>query len=338
MLNVAINGFGRIGRNFLRAFLQDKKAQKKIRVVAINIGSAQLDAVAHMFKYDTLLGMYPGNVCVNKQELHYELQVDGYTICIISETDPEKVHWHKYDIDWVVDATGKFTYRDGAQLHIDSGAKKVLITAPAKDDDVTIIPGVNDSDYDASYHNIVSLGSCTTNALAPVLKVLHKNFGILHAFMTTIHAYTNTQVLLDVERKDLRRARAAALNIIPTTTGATKVIGKIMPELGGRIGGTAVRVPVGKVSLIDLTFTAKKEITSESINKAFEHVCQKSLKNILDISFCPLVSSDYSANNNSVMIDGLLTAVNGNMGNVFGWYDNEWGYSVRLKDFLISVA
>jgi len=334
MINVVINGFGRIGRNFLRTFLQDKNAQKKMKIVAINIGPTGLDAVAHMFKYDTLLGTYPGDVRIQNNEL----KIDDFRVRIIAETDPEKVHWHKYYVDWVVDATGRFTHRKGAQLHIDSGAKKVLITAPAENADVTIIPGVNDSDYNPAKDSIVSLGSCTTNALAPTLKVLHEQFEITAGFMTTIHAYTNTQVLLDVERPDLRRSRAAALNIIPTTTGATKVIGKLMPALAGCLGGTAVRVPVAKVSLIDVAFLAKKEITPERINKAFKKASKNSLKNILDISFSPLVSSDYSANNNSVVIDGLLTDVYCKLGKVFGWYDNEWGYSVRLKDFLVSVA
>jgi len=334
MVNVAINGFGRIGRNFLRAFLQDENAQKNIKIVVINIGPADLDALAHMFKYDTLLGTYPGSVFTTKNEL----EINGFKTSVIAETDPKKINWSEYNVDWVVDATGAFTSKEKAQLHIDAGAKKVLITAPAKNEDVTIIPGVNNGDYEPANHNIVSLGSCTTNALAPMLKVLHENFDVKHGFMTTIHAYTNSQVLLDVERKDLRRARAAALNIIPTTTGATKAIGKVMPELDGKIGGAAVRVPVGKVSLIDLTFVTKRDITIYKINQVFEQAAQKDLKNILDISFVPLVSSDYSANNHSVIIDGLLTDVNGHMGKVFGWYDNEWGYSVRLKDFLVSVA
>ncbi|KKP29611.1 MAG: Glyceraldehyde-3-phosphate dehydrogenase, type I [candidate division TM6 bacterium GW2011_GWF2_30_66] len=334
MVNVAINGFGRIGRNFLRAVLQDKSCHEKIKVVVINVGNANIDYIAHMFRYDTLLGIYPGDVQIKNNELI----IDGYKIAIISELDINKIDWRKYLVGWVVDATGKFTDRAGAQLHINSGAKKVLITAPGNDEDVTIIPGVNYQDYIPTKHNIVSLGSCTTNAIAPILKVLHENFIIERGFMTTIHAYTNDQVLLDVEKKDLRRARAAALNIIPTTTGAQKVVGKVLPELNGLIGGTAIRVPVGKVSLIDLSFNAKKEITVEKINKAFELASKSGqLAGIMSVICEQLVSSDFSGNNNSVIIDSLLTDVEQNMGKVFGWYDNEWGYSVRLKDFLLKV-
>lgn len=346
-MNVAINGFGRIGRNFLRAVLQDKPCHEKIKIVVINIGQADVATVAHMFKYDTLMGMFPGNVLVKEgfygngqdDKSGAQLIVDGYAINLISEFDVQKIDWAKYGVDWVVDATGKFTKRDGAQLHISSGAKKVLITAPAENEDVTIIPGVNDSDYDPVKHNIVSLGSCTTNAILPIIKIMHENFVIERGFMTTVHAYTNDQVLLDVEKKDLRRARAAALNIVPTTTGAQKVIGKVMPELNGLIGGASVRVPVGKVSLVDFAFDAKKTISIEAINKAFERASIVApLKGVLTISNEPLVSSDYAGNNSSVVVDGLLTDVKQNMAKVFGWYDNEWGYSVRLKDFLKKVA
>lgn len=335
MVNVAINGFGRIGRNFLRAVLKDVSCHAKIKIAAINIGNASSDTVAHMFKYDTLMGTYQGDVQVKDNSLI----IDGYKITIISELDVNKIDWRKYQVDWVVDATGKFADRAGAQLHINSGAKKVLITAPGHDEDVTIIPGVNYEDYIPEKHNIVSLGSCTTNAVAPMLKVLHDNFIIERGFMTTVHAYTNDQVLLDVEKKDLRRARAAALNIVPTTTGAQIVVGKILPELNGLIGGASIRVPVGKVSLIDLSFEAKKEITIEKINKAFERASlEGQLAGIISVSNEPLVSSDFSGNNNSVVIDSLLTDVKQSMGKVFGWYDNEWGYSVRLKDFLVKTV
>ena len=333
MINVAINGFGRIGRNFLRAVLQDKVCQEKINIVAINIGPAMLESVAHMFKYDTLMGIFSGELKINGNIL----LVDGKRICIINTIDPSTIDWSSYNVDWVVDATGKFTQKKDAWMHIDAGAKKVLITAPAKDEDITIIPGVNEKDYDQEKHKIVSLGSCTTNAIVPMLHILHTHFGVQSGFMTTIHAYTNTQVLLDVERKDLRRARAAALNIIPTTTGATEVIGTVLPELHGRIGGTAIRVPVGKVSLVDLAFVAIREISIGKINNVFLEAAKES-NHIVDISMEPLVSSDYSANNYSVVIDGLLTDVKGNVGKVFGWYDNEWGYSVRLKDFLYRCS
>jgi glyceraldehyde 3-phosphate dehydrogenase len=281
-----------------------------------------------------LLGIYPGNIVIEGDEFI----IDGHRIKIIAESDPAAIAWNTLNIDWVVECTGKFTKREGAQKHLDSGAGHVLISAPAHDEDVTIIPGVNDSSYDPKKHRIVSLGSCTTNALAPILKVLHESFGVERAFMTTVHAYTNSQVLLDVETKDLRRSRAAALNMIPTSTGAMKVITKILPELAGRLEGSAIRVPVAKVSLIDLTFNSQKVLTVSDINDAYTRAANRgSLQNILAITQSPLVSSDFSGDPHSVVIDGLLTAVNGQyMGKVFGWYDNEWGYSVRLKDFLLK--
>jgi len=334
MINIAINGFGRIGRNFLRAILQDSDALKKLKISVINVGPANLDAVAHMFKYDSVMGTYLADVQVKGDFL----DVDGYKIKILSETDPKNISWSNFDIDWVVDVSGRFTEGQKAQMHIDSGAKKVLISAPAKGEDVTIIPGVNDDDFNKNNHKIVALGSCTTNAIVPVLKVLHDAFGIKSGFMTTIHAYTNTQVLLDVEHTDLRRARAAAINIIPTTTGATKVLGKIIPELDGLIRGRAIRVPVAKVSIIDLSFVASEELSAKKINDAFLQASKGHMKGILDISDEPLVSSDYSGNNFSVVVDGLLTDAIGNTGKVFGWYDNEWGYSVRLKDFLLRAC
>lgn len=336
MLRIAINGFGRIGRNFLRCIMQDANALQKLRVVVINIGPAKRDYVAHMFKYDSLMGTYQGNVMLEGDELI----IDGHRIKIIAESDPAAIAWNTFNIDWVVECTGKFTKREGAQKHITAGAHNVLISSPAHDEDVTIIPGVNDGAFDPKKHHIVSLGSCTTNALAPMLKVLNDTFGIEHGFMTTIHAYTNSQVLLDVETKDLRRSRAAALNIIPTTTGAMKVVTKILPELAGKLDGSALRVPVAKVSLIDFTFTSTNPLSTLSINEAFAKAANRgALQNILAITQVPLVSCDFSGDAHSVVIDGLLTAVNGErMGKVFGWYDNEWGYSMRLKDFLINRA
>lgn len=336
MLRIAINGFGRIGKNFLRSIMQDAVALQKLRVVVINIGPAKRDFVAHMFKYDSLLGTYQGNVTLEGDELI----VDSHRIKIIAESDPSAIAWNSYTIDWVVECTGKFTKRDGASKHIAAGAQNVLISAPAHDEDVTIITGVNDAAFDAQKDHIVSLGSCTTNALAPMLKVLNDTFGIEHGFMTTVHAYTNSQVLLDVETKDLRRSRAAALNIIPTTTGATKVVTKIFPQLAGKIEGTALRVPVAKVSLIDFTFVSIKPVSATAMNEAFSKAANRGpLHKILAITQAPLVSSDFSGDAHSVVIDGQLTAACGDrMGKVFGWYDNEWGYSVRLKDFLMSRA
>lgn len=334
MLRIAINGFGRIGRNFLRGVMEDASALKKLRIVAINIGPAKREYVAHMFKYDSIMGTYAGNVILEGDELI----IDGHRIKIIAEIDPAKVEWQTFTIDWVVECTGKFTKRDGASKHIQAGAHNVLISAPATDEDVTIIPGVNDGAFDAAKHHIVSLGSCTTNALAPLLKVLNDAFGIEHSFMTTIHAYTNSQVLLDVETKDLRRSRAAALNMIPTTTGASKVVTKVLPELTGKIDGCAIRVPVAIVSLIDLAFTTQKPISRPIINDVFMRASsQGKLKNILAFTSEPLVSGDFEGDSHSVTVDGLMTATNGDhFGKVYGWYDNEWGYSMRLKDFLVS--
>lgn len=334
MIRVAINGFGRIGRSFLRCVLQDKKTWEQMQIVAINVGNSQPEFIAHMFKYDTLMGTFLGSVSVGKDEL----VVDGHRIKIIAELDPAKLPWNELNIDWVVDCTGCFTDCEGAQKHITAGAKRVLISAPAHDEDIAIIPGVNEQLYNAAQHNIVSLGSCTTNAFMTMLKVLDDSFGIVRGCMTTTHAYTNSQVLLDVEAKDLRFSRAAALNIIPTSTGASKMLSKILPHLAGKISAIAIRVPVGKVSLIDLVFEAKKDLSVEAIHAAFVAASHAGMKNILALTMEPLVSSDFSGDPHSVVIDTLLTNVNGPMGQVFGWYDNEWGYSMRMKDFLLYVS
>ncbi|MGB8367041.1 MAG: type I glyceraldehyde-3-phosphate dehydrogenase [Candidatus Babeliales bacterium] len=332
-MRVVINGFGRIGRNFLRTVLQDEQANKKLKVVAINVGPAKVDCIGHMFKYDTLMGTYPGVVSMNGDEMI----VDDHRIKIVSELDPQCLPWKQLNIDWVVECTGKFTCRDGAEEHLAAGAKYVLISAPAEGEDIAIVPGVNEKDFDKNKDHIVSLGSCTTNAFIPMLKVLHDSFGIEKGFMTTIHAYTNSQVLLDVNDTDLRRARAAALNIIPTNTGAATMLCKVLPELDGRLSAMAVRVPLGKVSLIDLVFVAKRPLTVEAIHDVFTKAAQKTMNGIVDLTMEPLVSSDFDGNAHSVVIDGLLTQVNGQMGKLFGWYDNEWAYSTRLKDFLLYV-
>lgn len=336
MIKVAINGFGRIGKNFLRAFLQDENAQKYIEISVINIGKGDPQAAAYALKYDTLMGTYKCAVEYKDNNLY----VDKYVIPVIAQLDPEKAPWKSYNIDWVVEASGHFTQRKGAQMHLNAGAKSVLITAPAHDEDVTIIPGVNYNKYNINNHKIVSLGSCTTNALFPTLKVLEDAFGIEYACMTTVHAYTNTQALLDVDAtsKDLRRGRAAALNIVPSTTGAMKLVERVMPQLKNKITGCSLRVPVGKVSLIDLTAVLKKNVSSQEINQEFKRLSQSTLKGIVDFTLEPLVSSDYYGNSNSVIIDGLMTESEANISKVFGWYDNEWGYSERLKDFLIHVA
>ena len=332
-MRIAINGFGRIGRTFLRCLMQDADAHNHIEVVAINIGKSAPEHLDHMFKYDTLMGKFYGIVAVESNEL----LINDHRIRILSELDPEKLPWKSLNIDWVVDCTGKFTHRDGAQKHITAGAQRVLISAPAHDEDIAIIPGVNEQLFDPQKHTIISLGSCTTNAFMTMLKVLDDNFGIMRGFMTTTHAYTNSQVLLDVEARDLRFARAAALNIIPSTTGASQMLEKVLPHLQGKIGARAIRVPIGKVSLIDLVFEAKNKLAIDDIHHAFVEASHKHMRNILALTMEPLVSSDFSGDDNSVVIDGLLTSVNESMGQVFGWYDNEWGYSMRMKDFLLYV-
>ncbi len=335
MITIGLNGFGRIGRNFLRAVLLDPEALKHITISAINIGPANPELLVHMFRYDTLMGIFPGSIEMKQNKL----VINDHEIEIITETDPRDIQWQKYSVEWVVEACGKFTKREGAKLHLESGAQRVLITAPSQGEDVAIIPGVNEDAYNPYKDKIVSLGSCTTNAFIPTLKVLQDNCGIQEGFMTTIHAYTNTQVLLDVEDTDARRARAAALNIIPTQTGASKMLGKVMPEMEGKIQAVAVRVPVAKVSLIDLTFTADCSLTEKMINDYFITASQsEQMKGIVGFTDQPLVSSDYSGDSRSVIIDGLLTKAHGSMGKVFGWYDNEWAYSVRLKDFLIYAS
>ena len=334
VMNVAISGFGRIGRNFLRVLLQDQEALKKLNIVGINIGPGNPHFVAHSFKYDTLLGMYPGNVKMEGDTL----VIDDMRIKILTETDPEKLPWKELNVNWVVESSGKFTQKNLAEKHCNAGAQRVLISAPSKDADATVIMGVNQNSFDDSKDKIVSIGSCTTNALAPLLKVINDKFGIESAYMTTIHSYTNDQVLLDVEHSDIRRGRAAALNIIPTTTGAMKVVEKILPELKGKVAGSALRVPVAKVSLIDLSFVAQKAITKQALNDALTAAQNGPMQGVLAVTDEPLVSVDFSQNDNSVIVDGLLTEVIGSLGKVFGWYDNEWAYSCRLKDFLIKCV
>ena len=291
--------------------------------------------VAHMFKDDSLMGTYKGSVAMKGSDLI----IDGHPIKLLAELDPINLPWQSLAIDWVVESSGHFTHRDGASKHLQAGAGAVLITAPAKDEDVTIIPGVNDAAYEKGKQRIVSLGSCTTNAFLTMLKVLHDEFIVERCFMTTVHAYTNTQVLLDVEQSDPRRSRAAAINIIPTSTGAMQVMGKVIPDLIGCVEAIAIRVPVAKVSLIDLTFMGKKPVTIDAMNTAFTKAANGAMRGILGITMEPLVSSDFNGDGRSSIVDGLLTTTCGErMGKAFGWYDNEWGYSERLKDFLMRDA
>jgi glyceraldehyde 3-phosphate dehydrogenase len=334
MIQVAINGFGRIGRTFLRCILQDKTVAEHIQIIAINVGDSKIESTAHMFKYDTLMGTWSGSVAVEQNEL----VVDGHRIQIVAELDPAQLPWKTLAVDWVVDCSGKFTDRAGAQKHITAGAQYVLISAPAHDEDIAIIPGVNEQLFNAAQHHIVSLGSCTTNAFIPMLKIIDDAFGIVRGCMTTTHAYTNSQVLLDVDAKDLRFSRAAALNIIPASTGASKMLGKVLPHLADKVSAVAMRVPVGKVSLIDLVVETTKSMAAEDLHNAFMNTLSTSMQHIVALTIEPLVSSDFAGNPASVIIDGLLTKTNGTMGQIFGWYDNEWGYSMRMRDFLVYVS
>lgn len=330
MKRIAINGFGRIGKTFLRVLVQGGYT-KELEVVAINVGPAKKDLVAHTFKYDTLMGTYPGPVRMEGDTLVID---ERMRIVVVAIPDPAQLLWK--GIDWVVECSGRFAKRADASKHIQAGAQRVLISAPATGEDISIIPGVNDAQYDAEKHKIISLGSCSTNALVPTLHILHKAFGVTQAFMSTVHAYTNTQALLDVDIGDERRNRAAALNIVPTTTGAVDVIGKILPELSGLVEGHSIRVPVAKVSLLDLCFQTQKDITAHAINDLFIKAA-KQLPTIIAVSDAGLVSSDFSGDPHSVIIDTPLTMAIGRTGKVFGWYDNEWGYSQRLVDFLRQV-
>jgi glyceraldehyde 3-phosphate dehydrogenase len=335
MIRVAINGFGRIGRNFLRAVLQDASTRELYTVVAINIGPSDPEMVAHLFMYDTLMGTYPGSVAYKNNQLI----IDDYPpIDIIAVTDPSLCNWADRAVDWVIESSGKYTHRTDALKHCDAGAVHVLISAPAQQEDIAIIPGINEDQFDAKKHKIVSLGSCTTNAFLPLVYILHNAFTINKGHMTTIHAYTNSQVLLDVEGEDARRSRAAALNIIPTTTGVMRMIEKMIPGLQDKIKAVAIRVPVAKVSLIDFTFEAGKTVSVDAMHEVIYAAMQKNMHGIIDITMKPLVSSDFGGSPYSVVVDGLLTSAQGTMGTLFGWYDNEWGYSMRLKDFLIYVS
>lgn len=330
-MKIAINGFGRIGRSFLRTILLDEIAKDRIDVSAINIGPSCNEHLALLFKYDSVMKEYPGSVEFKDENLI----INGKKIRILTEQDPAKLPWKSFGIEWVVEASGKFTSHQKASAHLISGCKKVLITAPVADADVTIIPGVNDDIYDAQNHVIISLGSCTTNAFAPMVKVVKESFGIVNGVMTTVHAYTNDQVLLDVEHKDPRRARAAAMNIIPTKTGAAKVIVQIFPELKGKMEALAIRVPIPIVSIVDFTFVAEKTVSAQIINEVFEKYADGSMKNVLQCVTKPLVSSDFIGNSHSCIFDSVLTQVIGNVGKIFAWYDNEFGYSCRLRDFLL---
>lgn len=323
---VAINGFGRIGRLTLRTILERHKTN--LTIVAIN-DMADLQTNAHLFRYDSTYGIFPGKVEVGEGIL----KIDGQNISTINQKDPSRLPWRQLNVDIVIESTGVFTDAAQVRAHLEAGAKKVIITAPAKDEDITIVLGVNDSAYNPRKHHIVSNASCTTNCLAPVAKVIHDHFGIERGLMTTIHAYTNDQRILDLMHKDLRRARAAAMNIVPTSTGAAKAIGLVMPELKGKLHGLSLRVPTSTVSVVDLVVDLKKSLSVEDLNNALKKAAEGKMKGILAYSDEPLVSSDFRGNSASSIVDGLSTVVlEGRMAKVLSWYDNEWGYSCRVGD------
>ncbi len=330
-MRIAINGFGRIGRVFYRASLSKSR---KFECVAVN-DLSDINTVAHLLRYDSVfrkldaeVKVEDGAIVVGKERLKY-----------FSERDPAKLPWKDLGVDLVIESTGVFRDREGASKHLQAGAKKVLISAPAKNPDITIVPGVNHKEYDPKKHNIISLASCTTNCLAPVMKVLDEKFGVEKALMTTTHAYTNDQRLLDLVHKDLRRARAAALSIIPATTGAAKATALVLPSVKGKMDGMAFRVPIPDVSVVDLVAVLKKNTTAEEVNAAFKAAAEGELKGILQYADEPLVSIDFTGNPYSSIVDSSLTTViGGNLVKVISWYDNEWGYSNRLVDMANIIA
>lgn len=331
-INIGINGFGRVGRQVLRTILQ--YYPDKLQVVAVN-DLYDPATNAHLFKYDSNYGKYPGAVDVKGGNL----VVDGKEIRVFAERDPSQLPWGDLDVQIVVESTGIFREGPLAAAHLEGGAKKVIISAPAKQEDVTVVMGVNEDWYDAQKHHIVSNASCTTNCLAPVAKIVNDRFGIVKGFMTTVHAYTSGQRLLDMGHKDLRRARAAAMSIVPTTTGAARAIGVVIPELEGKLDAFSIRVPISTVSLIDLTAEVERETSTAELLKVFKEAAEGPLKGVMGYSEEPLVSIDYKGDPRSSIIDAQFTQVmRGNMVRVISWYDNEWAYSVRLADLANYIA
>jgi len=329
---VGINGFGRIGRLALKAIIQ--RRSDELEVAAVNdLTDAKTNA--HLFKYDSNYGIYPGKVEAKDDSI----LVDGREIKVLAERDPVKIPWRDYGVDIVIESTGLFTQASKAAAHLQGGAKKVIISAPAQEEDISIVLGVNEGQYNPANHHIISNASCTTNCIAPLVKVLHQNFGVVHGLMTTVHAYTNDQNILDVFHRDLRRARAAAINIIPTTTGAAKVVGIVIPELQGKLHGIALRVPTSVVSVVDFVADLNRKVSAEEVNEAFRKAADGELKGILEYCEEPLVSSDFKGNPASAIFDAPSTMViDGNFIKVLAWYDNEWGYSCRLADLVAYIV
>lgn len=329
-VKVGINGFGRIGRNIFRASLGDND----IEFVGVN-DITDTKTLAHLLKYDSVLGNLDHEIKTSGNGI----SVEGEEVHVFSERDPASIPWGLVGAEIVIESTGRFTKAEDAKKHLHDGVKKVIISAPAKNEDITIVLGVNENQYDPAAHNIISNASCTTNCLAPVAKVIHEKFGIRNAQMTTIHSYTNDQQLLDLPHKDLRRARAAALNMIPTSTGAAKAVALVLPELKGKFDGISVRVPTPNVSLVDVVIEVNKDTTTEEVNKALKDAANEELEGILAFSEEPLVSSDFKQNSNSSIVDAEYTKViGGNMIKILSWYDNEWGYSCRVRDLVKYIA
>ncbi|OIN96713.1 type I glyceraldehyde-3-phosphate dehydrogenase [Candidatus Desantisbacteria bacterium CG1_02_38_46] len=328
MIKVGINGFGRIGRLVLKAGLLDKSGE--LDFVAVN-DLTDSKTLAHLLKYDSTFGIFPGKVEAKDDAI----VIDGKEIKVLAQKDPAQLPWKDMGIKIVVEATGRFTAKEKAVAHIQGGAEKVIISAPAENEDITIVMGVNEDKYDPANHHVISNASCTTNCLAPIAKVLMDEFGIERGLMTTIHSYTNDQVILDFPHKDLRRARAAGLSMIPTKTGAAKAIGLVLPELKGKMDGMAIRVPTPNVSLVDLVAEVKKSTTTEEVNVAFKKASEGKLSKYLEYCEVPLVSRDFNGNSKSAIVDAISTRVlNGTMVKVLAWYDNEWGYSSRVIDLI----
>ena len=333
MVKVGINGFGRIGRNVLR--IAQERLNDDIEIVAIN-ARAEASTLAHLFTYDSCYGIFKGDVEVVDEDT---IKVNSKEIKILRHNDPEEIPWKELGVEVVIESTGLFTQKEKANKHIKAGAKKVIITAPGKDEDITIVMGVNEDKYDNEKHNIISNASCTTNCLAPMAKVLDEKFGIEKGLMTTIHAYTNDQRILDKNHKDLRRARAAAESMIPTTTGAAKAVSKVLPQLEGKLNGFSVRVPTPTVSMVDLVCELKQDVTIEDVNNVLKEAADTKLNGILGYCDKPLVSIDYRGDSRSSIIDALSTMVmDNNMVKVVSWYDNEWGYSTRTVDLVNYVV
>jgi glyceraldehyde 3-phosphate dehydrogenase len=328
-VKIGINGFGRIGRNTFRAAMQNSD----VEVVAVN-DLTTADSLAHLLKYDSVHGVLPAQVTAESDAI----VVDGERVKVSAERDPAQIPWSDLGADIVIESTGFFTNRDDAAKHFSGGAKKVIISAPAKSPDVTIVLGVNQDAYNAAEHKIISNASCTTNCLAPIAKVLLDNFGIAKGFMTTCHAYTNDQSILDLFHKDMRRARAAAMSIIPTSTGAAKAIGEVIPAIKGRLDGLALRVPVPDGSIVDLVVEVEKSADIDSVNAAMRAAAEGPMKGILEYTEDPIVGIDVVGNSHSAVFDAQSTMVNGNMVKVLAWYDNEWAYSARLVDLVNYIA